>query len=269
MKRFWLILAAVFLTVGLMYLRFPYERLAARLESELDARGPWRISLVDLGPRPTLLGPGLSAGPVTLRHDNGSELAADELVMRLAWSPSWLRLAPALAIELSGAAGSVSGTLTLGDPPRFDGSLQDVDLASLVAVVQARDLVLSGRLDADLELAMPELGPEGPVHLSAREGSFGHPAFPLDIPFERLDAELVWGDGSWLTITSADLQSPLLSGQAEGTVGRPPEGAIDVSLWLEPEQAAQGLLRAQGIRPGRDGRVTLRIDGTASDLRVR
>lgn len=269
MKRGLLGLAAVVLTAVFMYVRFPYDRLAERIASKLEATSPWRVDLVDPGPRPTLFGPGVSAGPVRVQHSNGLRLDLDTLVLRPAWSTSWLRLTPAIHFDIESTTGNATGTLTLDDPPHLEAGIEDADLAAPFGAGASESLILTGQLDADLDLSLAQPGPEGPVHLTARQGSIGHPVMPLDLPFDRLDAVLLWGGNAWLHIESANIQSPMLTGELQGTVGKPPGGPLDVRLDLEPDDSARAMLQSQGLRIGRDGRLSLQLGGSTSQPTLR
>jgi len=266
--RFWFISALLLLTATFMYLRFPYERLADRIETEVQARSGWEVSIVNLAARPTLLGPGFSAGPVrALRR--GRTLSADKAVIRPAWSLSWLKFSPAFHLDVRAGAARVDGVLTLSNPPQFAGQIVEADLEALAGREQQQDVRLTGRADAEIDLALPSEGPQGPVQLTALEGSFSHPMVPLPIPFDRVDAALMFGGDAWLTISSSEIQSPLLSGRAQGTVGTPPGGPIALTLDLAPNPAAAAVLAQQGIRAGRDGRISLQVRGTAANPRLR
>ena len=266
--RFWFIWALLLLTATFMYLRFPYERLAERIETELQATSGWEVSIANLAARPTLLGPGLSAGPVRAQR-RGRTLSAQEAVVRPAWSLAWLKFAPAFHLDIRAAGARVEGVLTLSDPPQFAGEIVEADLGALVSGEQPQAVRLTGRADAEIDLVLTSEGPQGAVSLTALEGSFSHPIVPLPIPFDRVDAELAFGGDAWLTISSSDIQSPLLSGQALGTLGTPPGGPIQLSLDLLPNPAAAAVLAQQGIRPGRDGRISLQVRGTAANPRLR
>jgi type II secretion system protein N len=266
MQRIAIGAAALLLTLVFMYLRFPYERLAERIEAEVGQRTSWDLRLIDLGPHPTLFGPGVAAGPVTLDTPQRSQ-EFEQVVIRPAWSPSWLALAPALHLSVEGTGIQLEGTLTLGSPPHFEGELIDSEPRALLGEDSA--LELSGRLDADCSLSLGPPAPGGPCVLSLQDGVVGHPLIPIQIPYDRFDAELEADARGTLTILSAELQSPMLSAQASGTLGMLPGGSLDVNLDLEPNDDLRALLRAQGMRAGRDGRISLHLGGTTSKPTLR
>jgi type II secretion system protein N len=266
MQRIAIGAAALVLTLVFMYLRFPYERVAERIEAEVGRRTSWELHLIDPGPRPTLLGPGVGAGPVSIETPERSQ-EFEHVVIRPAWSPSWLALAPAFHLTAEAAGLNIQGTLTLGSPPHFEGELIDSDPRALLG--DGSRLELSGRLDGDFSLALSPPAPSGPFSLTLRGGVLGHPLIPIQIPFDRFDAELEADAQGTLTIHRAELASPMLSGQAQGTLGMLPGGALDVNLDLDPSDDVRALLRAQGMRAGREGKMSLHLGGTASNPALR
>ena len=261
MQRTGIVLAALLATALLMYLRFPYETLAERIESGVEQSTSWELRLVDLSPRPTLFGPGLSAGPVYIDTPKRSQ-EFELVVIRPALSLSWLTLSPAFHLSVRGEGIDLEGTLTLSTPPRFEGRLTDTDPQALIG--EDSSLELSGRLDAEFDLALGPPSPGGPVVVSIVDGVLGHPLLPIQLPFDRFDADLEVDTQGTLVLNSADLASPMLSGHAQGTLGMPPGASLDVNLDLEPTEDVGAMLRAQGMRAGRDGKVSLHLGGTMS-----
>jgi len=257
-------LAAILLTGAFMYLRFPYDRLADAVAVRVERASGWRLQITGLGPHPMLLGPGLSAGPIRAQHADGTSLAFDAARARPAWSLAWLGGRPALYVEIEGPLFSAAGTLVLGDAPSFEGRLQDADLNELPLQVLDPQLQITGRVDADISVAMEPAGMAGPIALAAREGSFSHPGLPLAIPYDAITGELEFGGDHWLTVHRFDIQSPLLTGQVRGTVGPPPTASLDLEMELVPGDAARAALYAQGVRVDPDGTLSLRLGGTAS-----
>ncbi len=266
MQRIWIGAAALVLTATFMYLRFPYERLADRIEAEVRQSTSWELRLFELGPHPTLLGPGVAAGPVIIETPDLQQ-EFERVVIRPAWSPSWLTLSPALHLSAESAGLNIRGTLTLGPPVHFEGQLTESDPQVLLG--EDSSLELSGQFDAEFSLALGPPAAGGPFSFSVRDGVLGHPLLPIQIPFDRLDADLEVDARGTLTVHSATLLSPMLEGRAHGTLGMPPGGALDVNLDLEPTDAVTAVLRAQGMRPGRDGKFSLHLGGSTShpDLR--
>ena len=262
-------IAAACFTALLAIVRLPYDAIAARIEYEVAKHTGWQVTLDALAFDLSLLGPGVSAGPVEVSRPGSPGLRLERLRLRPALSLSWLRLAPAFRVVLESPEGSADGILTFSTPPAFEGDLLDVDLQAWVPERGPGSPSLSGRLDAAVNLSLDAFDSLGSVSLVAREGALSHPLLPIGIPFERFDIEAELGSDPWITIHIGTIASPLLSGSLQGTLGRPPGGPVDLNLDLQPSAAAVATLRSVGLRPGADGRLPLRIIGTAARPQLR
>lgn len=266
-------LAALLLTGFFAYLRFPYDRLSDALTNWLERDAGVRLEIGRLFASPQLAGPGLAAESVRLVRADGTRIQIDRLRVRPAWSLSWLMLRPALHLDVEAPLGALDGVVTLWGPRAFHGKLREVNLAELAGLgVQLAGANLEGKADLDIDLALEEAGPVGPLHIEAREGVLTHPQLPMAIPYEQLQGDLVFGGQNWLSISAIELRSPLGQGSLSGTVGLAPELAqapLDLNAVVEVAETIRGSLAGQGVRVGRDGKVQLRVTGTASSPIVR
>jgi len=266
------VLAALALTALLMVIRFPYERLAARLSQQVERATGARISLGPVSVSLVRWAPGIAAEGVSIVSPDGTRLDLDRLGLRPALALAWLKGNPALATEVASALGGASGVVTLGAVPGFDGDLFDVDLEQLPQQRLGAPLRINGRADADVDLVLGENGPEGSVAFEARDGLVTHPELPLPMPFSKLTGEVDLGGETWASIRSLELESPLASGSVQGTIGRAPAFAsapLRLELELTVSGAVQGSLNAQGVKVANDGKIHVAVAGTPARPVVR
>lgn len=263
--------AAILLTGTFAYLRFPYDRLAESLSARLADTG-LQLEIGEMSPSLSLAGPGLAAENVKLTRPDGNVMHIDRLRVRPAWSLAWLTLRPALHLTLEAPQGQLEGVAVLRGPQRFTGELREVDLTELLGADALSGTQLEGRASFDVDVALEEGGPSGPVRLHARDGVLSHPQLPMAIPYEELTGDFALGGESYLQISSFELRSPLGTGSLRGTVGRaedPRQAPLDLELAVQVAQGVRGSLVSQGVRVGRDGELHYKISGTASAPVVR
>lgn len=259
-------LVCVLLTLFFLFLSFPYDRLGERLAAELNRDDGTQLSFQELGPYISLAGPGFEATGARITTADGIRLQIDRARLRPAWSLAWLRLAPAIHLDLQGPPGNIVGVVTLGEEPGFEGRLESIDLAQLPKNMIGSGAVLAGTLDADVDLHAGSPGPQGTIDLNAREGSFGAPdLLPMAVPFDELSASLRLGDGAFLEVEEFETQSALFSAQISGTIATAAsfvDAPLNLQVKLQTDPAFRNALQGLGIRVSRDGNATLRIRGT-------
>ena len=268
-------LAGLFTTLFFVHLGFPYEAIVARGVQALEATQAVTIHYREVTSHLGLLGPGVVARGVVVSRPEADDLTIDRLILRPAWSTSWFAGRPAVHLDARMPVGRVSGAITLGDPPSFDGSFEGVDLAALPTTSYAAGLDLRGSLDADIEVHYDGEGKlTGSANISAEDGSVGLPGQPVAIPFDSFDAQLSLGleKGEFLTIESAELAGPMISASASGHVaqGGSGPGVIDIELELAVvDEALQPMLGGLGIAFDQTGRATLQLGGTLAHPALR
>jgi type II secretion system protein N len=259
-------LACVLLTLFFLLLGFPYDRLGERLAAELSRGSGTQLSFQELGPFVSLAGPGFEATGVRITTADGIRLQFDRARLRPAWSLAWLRLTPAMHLDLEDPPGRIIGVATFGEAPSFAGRLEALDLARLPKNLVASGVGLAGTLDAVFDLRAGSPGPQGSISLNAREGSLGVPdLLPMAVPFDELSASLRLGDGAFLEVESFESRSSLLSAQVSGTIDTAPsfaEAPLKLQVKLQADPALHNTLKQRGIRVSRKGKATLRIRGT-------
>lgn len=267
-------LAGMLLVALFVFLGFPYDLLREALAAQVSAASGARIAIAELAPRVSPLGPALEARGVSAELPDGTRLRLDRARLRPAWSLSWLRGAPALAVDLAAPEGRLHGTLYAGGEPGFDGALEGVVLKDLPLEAWVPDLALDGLADADVDVVRGEAGPTGRVALHAREGSVGLPGLPVALPFARFEADAELGaDGRLLRVERLVLDGPMLAVEGEGELGAaarveaaPLSGHVRLDV---RESGVRPMIQGLGIRLDRDGRAEATLSGTLGQPRLR
>jgi type II secretion system protein N len=262
--------AAIVLTTTFVYLGFPYDRLGPILEAQAEAATGARITVGAVSASPQLLGPGIAFEDLRADLGSGPPIALSRLRLRPAWSLSWLRGRPALAVDAESGTGHVQGVVTLGSAPSFEGEASELDLRTLGVESFAEGLSLEGTADVELSLSFEDAGTEGPITLTARSGNLSHPSLPLSIPYDEIRGDFVLGGEVSVRIESLEIDSSLGQGSVSGTVGHGASTApLDLEVRVTAAPAVQAVLRAQGVRLDRKGAAQFRVAGTASSPAVR
>jgi type II secretion system protein N len=266
------VILGLLLTFFFMYLRFPYERLAELIELRIERATGAHVQLTELGPSFLSVGPGLVATDVRVVRPGAATFSFERVVVRPAWSLSWLTGDPALLTAIHSVAGEVRGTLTLGDAPRWSGEFRDFDIGRLPIAALSPGISLTGRAEAEIDIALEADGAVGSAHIVAREGSLEHPELLMALPFDALRAELRLGGQHRAEILSMELESPLVTGSLSGIIGRSPQFEtaplrLEGSYTVSPE--IRGVLNAQGAELGPGGSADFRVVGTPTRPVVR
>jgi type II secretion system protein N len=267
--------AALVLILFFIFVGFPYDRLALRLSQTLESRVNLRVRIGELSPHIGLGGPGISASQVLVKREGSQTVAVEQLVVRPAWSLSWFWGQPAIHLDLRSEEAVGSGTLTLGDTGGWKGILEGVPVGQLPFELLER-LDIDGTLDAsvDLHLAAAEAGGElaGQVDFDLRNGSLRAEGLPVALPFERLHGRLDFGGDHYISVSTLELQGPLLDGTIQGNLGyADAPGAqpvsIDLAYSVHDESLAE-MLSSMGSRRQGD-RGQLRVTGTLANPVIR
>lgn len=263
------------LTLLFLFLGFPFNSVGERLVGTLASATGAQISFADLSPYLSIAGPGFEASDVRIVGSDGTRFDFDRMRVRPAWSMAWLRLAPALHIDIDGPLGRVVGTAVVdAATPAFDGELEGVDLARLPVAALWPDLTLSGSLDADIELAQTEgaPAPEGKVVFEARDGDIGASGLPMGLPYETLTGELDLGGESLVRIVTLKAVGPLLNADATGEIGMDEyfvRAPLDVEIQIQAEPSMAPAMRSMGLLVDANGAATVHIAGSPSAPEMR
>jgi type II secretion system protein N len=261
------------LTLFFVVIGFPYERLAPAAAAKLSQALGVRVSIASLGPSFSFLGPGVRATGVSVAGRDGSQLKLDTLQVRPAWSFSWLRGRPALAVRVAAPLGQIQGTVTLGSALGFDGTIHDLELAKLPLQSFVPGASIDGKGGGDVDVANTPGGARGSLHLEARDGSIGLPNVPFALPYTTLHGDIQLTDAALADISSLVLEGPMLSLQAKGSLGRASPlmaAPLNLTLRVRAKEASMGpYLAAAGLHPGADGSSELRVTGTLAQPLLR
>jgi type II secretion system protein N len=268
LRRVLAIAAAYFaLTLVFVVVRFPADRLTPRVAALASAVTGSQVEIGSLGIDVISLLPALHARDVTVTAPGGTPLRLDRVRARPAWSLSWLRGHPSVALSLRAGASRVDGVARLGDAPGFQGELADVDLKLIpAAALGGVGVSIDGKLGGTLDLRLAEAGPEGELDLRAVDGSVSLPNLPIGVPYESIEAQASLGGDELARIAKLVVDGPMLAVDASGTVGRGPAPTL-APLALQAhvevrEPALRDLFAGTPVVLGPDGSADVSIGGT-------
>jgi type II secretion system protein N len=247
-------LVGLVLTVFFIFLGFPYDLLGDRISARVEADTRMQLQIGSVSPHLGLRGLGLAARDVYVQQQGGPKLTLERLVLRPAWSSSWLSGTPALHLDLKSDLGAGSGTLVLGDSVRWQGSLHSVQVEPLLVGTLQDGFDLAGTLDAevDLEARTSEGGALfGHIHFDLKDGTFSGPGLPIALPFESLGGDLQFGEDAYIRIEEMKLEGPIVAATIEGTIGDSPvRGRQPLDLRLAYEVRDKSLVSVFGRSRG-------------------
>lgn len=267
LQRVGIPLGAVLLTLFFVAIGFPWDRVRDRVTASAGRLLGAEVRLASLGPSLSLFGPGVHVTGLDATLPSGQRVVLDDASVRPAWSTSWLRGRPALAVDLRGPQGRAAGTLTLGTEPGFDGELEDVDLAKLPLDSVLAGLALDGIASGEVDLERSARGPRGSFDLHAKGGSVALPGVPVALPFETLAARGSLTDAALAEGLAIELEGPMLTAAVSGRVGQA-EPVLSAPLDLDVrvrvvDPSIRPMLAGTGLRFGPDGSAAMKLTGTA------
>jgi type II secretion system protein N len=264
--------AGVLLVAFFVYLGFPYNKLGDRIATEIQRRSGARIDFAEIGASLQLAAPGIEATGVRATLNDGRSYRIERAMLRPAWSLSWFRGTPAVHAEIESELGDAYGTLLLGEAGGWSGELTQIAVGKIPIPPLEAVGNLDGRFDASIDLVLAEAGPEGRLEFSATKGSVGLAKFPVDIPFETLSGELLFGGENFVSIESLKLDGPMLTASLTGNVLKAPsfpQAPMRLEAKLTTEPNLRPAIVAAGVRVDRQGKSTVRITGTVESPMVR
>lgn len=265
-------IAAIVLISIFVFLRFPYGDFAPPLARQLGQLTGSDVRIGDIESRITIGGPGMALRNVRITRPDGQVLDVDPILVRPAWSTSWLSCDPAIKIEVASPIGRLDGVFVLADPPRWTGEVRDLDLARL-PVGDLRGLSLSGKLVAAADVLIGPGGPVGPVSFDATSGSITHAALPIALQFESASGDLTLGDEPIATVRAFDVDGPTLFATVTGEVHRAlTRGGdqLDLDIRVEvKDPTLRSMLQGMGAPLDARGRGQFKLGGTLAAPRPR
>jgi type II secretion system protein N len=263
--------ACVVLTLIFLLAGFPYDALESRVVRAIEQAVGGRMRAGESQQSFGFTGPQYEWQDVRITGVTSRPLDIDRLSTRLAWSTSWFRLAPAYHVDLEGPSGSLQGVVNFGSRPRFDGRLEQFDLAMLPPDWTIAGVDVTGRADASLDVTGGEQW-MGEVSLSVTAGSLTGGSFRIGLPFDELSGELQLAGDHRTEIASLHISGPLLTADVTGSIGPAAEAGeapVDLAVEIDADVRATSLLRNFGIRLNKKGVQSLTISGTVAEPQVR
>ena len=258
---------AVILILLFVVLGFPWDSLARRIAWEISSASGSRVTIDHLAPAITARGPVLRARNVVIEHRAIDHVRLDEFEVAPRFSTSWLRGEPTLRIWADSALGRVDGVLQIGESSAFEGRVSGVELARMPLRLEASDVRVSGRLDADTDMI---LTPEGTLHgriaFSSPSLRFESSRLPVPIAFTHAEGVIEILETGATRIDDVSVEGPALSGELEGDLGlvhhsQPPP--IDMTARVQLlDPALQQLAKAANLRLSSNGATALHVGGT-------
>jgi type II secretion system protein N len=256
------VLILIFILLG-----FPWDSLARRVAAEISAASGSSVSIDTLAPALTPRGPVLRARDVVIEHPAVDRVRLLELEIAPRWSSSWFSGEPKLRVWADTELGLVDGVLELGSTSSFAGQVGQVELARLPLRLDASGIRLSGRIDADANVALAPNGTlSGRVAFSSPSLVVESNKLPMAIPFTHAEGVVVILENGATQIESVTLEGDLLNGKLSGEIGlvhRSQAPPIDLSAEIRIVDATlRQLAPSAGIPMSPDGTIKLRLGGT-------
>ena len=258
---------AVVLILIFILLGFPWDSLARRVAAEISAASGSSVSIDTLTPALTARGPVLRARDVVIEHPAIDRVRLLELEIAPRWSSSWFSGEPKLRVWADTELGLVDGVLGLGSTSSFAGQVGQVELARLPLRLDASGVRLSGRIDADADVALAPNGTlSGRVAFSSPSLVVESNKLPMAIPFTNANGVVVILENGATQIESVELEGDLLNGKLSGEIGlvhRSQAPPIDLSAEIRiVDPTLRQLAPGAGIPMSPDGTIKMQLGGT-------
>ena len=250
-----------------IFLGFPWDTLARRVASEISVASGSAVSIDYLAPALTSRGAVLRARDVVIKHPAVDHVRLLELEIAPRFSTSWFSGEPLLRIWADTELGLIDGVLGLGSTSSFDGHIERVELAQLPLRLDASGVRLSGRLDADANVALDPNGTlKGRVVFSSPSLVIESNRLPMAIPFTHAEGVIVILDDGATQIESVSLEGDLLEGELSGEIGlvhRSEAPPIDLTAKFRiVDPMLRRLAPGAGIPMSPNGEIAVRVGGT-------
>jgi len=265
--------AGALLIAFFMIRGFPYDKLGDWIANRIEQNNGIQLAIGYIGPTLQLAGPALEATQLRAKAPDRPPQQIDRALIRPAWSLSWLAGEPAFHMELEGAAGYANGTLRWNGAASWVGFIRDArpELPPIADWIPTGRL--EGILEATIDISLAELGPEGVIEFTARDGSIFLPGLPgAPLPFESLTGVVNLGGDAYAKLASLKVEGPDVTGSGSGKIGRaerleqaPIGFEFDFVVGPVPGTA----LRGGGVTVHPGGEALAKISGTVAKPKVR
>lgn len=269
MSRAVLVPACLLLFVAFVVLLFPWDALGRRIVWEINRVSAARVELDSLSPAISARGPVLRAGDVRVHHPAVDQLRIVSLEIAPRFSTSWLDGAPTIRVWAETSLGTADGVLRLGETPAYIGRVLEVELSRLPLRLDANNLRLGGRLDADTDVALDPGGTlRGRVEFESTSLLLQTAMLPVQIPFTRATGVVEILDSGATRIADVVLDGDVVAGTLSGEIGlvhRSQSPPLDLRVDLQVrDDTLKRLAPGAGLSLAADGSVSLAVSGTVA-----
>ena len=264
-----LVPACLLLFVVFVVLLFPWDALGRRIVWEINRVSAARVEVDSLSPAISARGPVLRASDVRIHHPAVDQLRIFTLEIAPRFSTSWLGGDPTIRVWAETGLGTADGVLRLGETPAYVGRVLEVELSRLPLRLDANDLQLGGRLDADADVALDPGGTlSGRVEFESASLLVQTAMLPVQIPFSRATGVVEILDSGATRISDVVLDGDVVAGTLSGEIGlvhRSQSPPLDLRADLRVlDDTLKRLAPGAGLRLAADGSVSLGISGTVA-----
>lgn len=268
LPRILLIPLVAILTLVFILLLFPWDSVGRRIAWEIGRASGAQVTVRDLAPGISARGPVLRAQDVTIEHPaiDSIRLSTLEIAPRL--STSWFGGDPTLRLWAETGLGNADGVLRLGSQPAFIGRITEVELARLPLRLKASDVKLSGRLDADADVALnPDGTLGGRVEFESTSLRVELSLLPIPLVFSSATGLIEILESGATRISDVRLDGDVVQGEIAGEVGlvhRSQSPPLDMTARLRIiDPTLRQLAPSAGLRLDANNEARVRITGTA------
>ncbi len=265
-------LAALLLLLFLVLL-FPWDSLGRRIAWEISRVSGARVDVPNLAPAFTARGPVLRARGVTIEHPAVDRVLLRELEIAPRFSTSWLGGDPTLRVWAQTGLGDVDGVLRLGGEPAYRGRVSEVEIDRLPLRLDATGVRLSGRIEADADVALDPNGTlQGRVDFESPNLTIQSTQLPLAIPFTGARGGIEILESGATRIDSVVLEGEVVEGELSGEIGlvhRSQSPPLDMTGHLViHDRTLRQLAPGAGLLLSPDGEADIRVSGTIDAPRI-
>ena len=265
-------LAALLFLIFLVLL-FPWDSLGRRIAWEISRVSGARVDVPNLAPALTARGPVLRARDVTIEHPAVDRVRLSELEIAPRFSTSWLSGDPTLRIWARTGLGHVDGVLRLGGEPAYRGRVSEVEIERLPLRLDATDVRLAGRIEADADVALDPNGTlQGRVDFESANLMIQSAQLPLAIAFSAARGGIEILENGATRIDSVELEGDVVEGELSGEIGlvhRSQSPPLDMTGRLViHDPTLRQLAPGAGLLLSAGGEAEIRVSGTVDAPRI-
>ena len=264
--------AGVLLITFFMIRGFPYDELGELIANRIEQSHGIQLTFAQIGPTLQFAGPALEATQLRAKLPGRPMQKIDRALIRPAWSLSWLVGEPVLHVEVESPSGSADGMLRWNGSTAWVGTIRNArpELPPIADWIPTGGL--EGNLEATVDVAMTEQGPEGRVEFEIQDGSLSLPGFSVPLPFAKLTAKVSLGGDAYATLNSLSLEGPDVSGTGSGKIGRAEtleQAPIGFEFTLDVKPTISRAVSAGGLKVSPGGVALPKISGTVGKPKIR